>query len=202
MHCPWSMLFECFRCMPLSDDKRWSRRRCSTMRLRQDIKSVRWHSQTPYSSCLLVHVLMEARTKWSFKIALMNCWSSCWLYRSSIRWTFAEGEWVGGGARRRGWEFPRGKHWWQILYSQGGSQRDYFPKAKRKQFTLEDAQVELQASEQEIWQALKDKHILTIDGEFPLAMFWTKLTSIVLCSLACLCPCPCPYGALRPLSPT
>jgi Sister chromatid cohesion protein Dcc1 len=32
-------------------------------------------------------------------------------------------------------------------------------------------------------QALKDKHILTIDGEFPLA-------------------CPCPYGALCPLSPT
>ncbi|KAI0270371.1 hypothetical protein BGY98DRAFT_1100700 [Russula aff. rugulosa BPL654] len=36
---------------------------------------------------------------------------------------------------------------------------------ERKRSTLEVAQVELQASEQA--QALKDKHILTIDGEFP-----------------------------------
>ena len=42
-----------------------------------------------------------------------------------------------------------------------------FSKAKRKRFTLEDAQVELQASEQEIARALKDKHVLTIDGEVP-----------------------------------
>ena len=43
-----------------------------------------------------------------------------------------------------------------------------FSKAKRKRVTLENAQVELQASEQEIAQALKDKQILTIDGESPL----------------------------------
>jgi sister chromatid cohesion protein DCC1 len=43
-----------------------------------------------------------------------------------------------------------------ILYSQWrGLERDYFLKAKRKRFTVEDAHVELQAGEQEIAQALK-----------------------------------------------
>jgi hypothetical protein len=41
-------------------------------------------------------------------------------------------------------------------------------KAKQKRFTLEDAQIKLQASEQEIAQALKEKHMLIIDGEIPL----------------------------------
>jgi hypothetical protein len=40
----------------------------------------------------------------------------------------------------------------------------FFPKARRKRFTLEDSQVEVQAGEQEISQALEDKRILSIDG--------------------------------------
>jgi hypothetical protein len=64
-----------------------------------------------------------------------------------------------------------------------------FSKAKRKRFTVEDAQVELQASEQEISQVLKDKHILTIHGEFPLNRFpfsqYPLTSRCVLCSLAC-----------------
>ncbi|KAI0276400.1 hypothetical protein BGY98DRAFT_1187842 [Russula aff. rugulosa BPL654] len=38
-----------------------------------------------------------------------------------------------------------------------------FSKAKQKRFTLEDAQVELLASEQGITQAFKDKHLPTMD---------------------------------------
>jgi hypothetical protein len=41
-----------------------------------------------------------------------------------------------------------------------------FCKAKRKRSAVEDAQEELQGSEQEMSQPLKDKHIFTIDREF------------------------------------
>jgi hypothetical protein len=37
-------------------------------------------------------------------------------------------------------------------------------KAKRNRFTLDQARIELQASEEELAEALKEKHILIIDG--------------------------------------
>jgi hypothetical protein len=76
----------------------------------------------------------------------------------------------------------------EILFSQG--------EAETERSTVEDAQVELQASEQEIAQALKDKHIPTIDGESPLnrllAMSYTKLTS------RCTVPTRMPMPIRRP----
>jgi Sister chromatid cohesion protein Dcc1 len=39
-------------------------------------------------------------------------------------------------------------------------------KARRKRFTLDDARIELQASEEELAQALKEKHVLIIDGAY------------------------------------
>ncbi|KAF8482774.1 sister chromatid cohesion protein Dcc1 [Russula ochroleuca] len=61
-------------------------------------------------------------------------------------------------------------------------------KAKRKRFTLEDAQIELQASEQEIAQALKEKHMLIIDGALrPLSpTYLHKILELLLMHLVSL----------------
>jgi sister chromatid cohesion protein DCC1 len=70
-------------------------------------------------------------------------------------------------------------------------------KARRKPFTLDQARIELQASEEELAQALKEKHVLIIDGDntrplYPANPKTKKLTRGKLCST----------DALRPLSPS
>ncbi|KAI0000385.1 sister chromatid cohesion protein Dcc1 [Russula vinacea] len=63
-----------------------------------------------------------------------------------------------------------------------------FRAAKRKRITLDDAQMELQASEQEIAQALKEKHMLIIDGALrPLSpTYLHKILELLLMHLVSL----------------
>jgi sister chromatid cohesion protein DCC1 len=66
-------------------------------------------------------------------------------------------------------------------WEEGHEEQDQnYGAAKRERFTVHQARTELQASEQELAQALKEKHVLVLDGRSPpclLAIFFGRRPS-------------------------